>query len=201
MHVRRSFSLAFTIEVCGLVSNSLTMAWNWKVWRSQPKIFGTKKLVGPKRGLGLHNWVCRGLCRFVVYFKTPSQRRETAKFCLHNQKSLAQKNCISAHERLSLTKRKDFGRKTTSRCWAKTSLQWWPDWTGTNDGEQSKGWNIRSQLNSTNWWQNLVSGNFSTLKKKKKKKKPKPKPGRDRQLFVRGKSDKKKTGTLFALHK
>ena len=77
----------------------------------------------------------------MVYFKTPSQRQETAKFCLHNQKSLAQKNCISAHERLSLTKRKDFGRKTSSRCWAKmVSLPFAPRMarldgrTGTNDG-------------------------------------------------------------------
>ena len=111
---------AFTIEVCGLVSNSLTMAWNWKVWRSQPKIFGTKKLVGPKRGLGLHNWVCRGLCRFVVYFKTPSQRRETAKFCLHNQKSLAQKTALAHMKCWAWLKGKDFQRKTTCRCWAKT---------------------------------------------------------------------------------
>ena len=46
----------------------------------------------------------------------------------------------------------------------------------SNDGQTGRGrmmvskakdGNIRSQLNSTNWWQNLVSGNFSTLKKKK----------------------------------
>ena len=110
---------AFTIEVCGLISNSLTMAWNWKVWCSQPKIFGTKKLVEPKPGLGLHNWVCRGLCKFVVYFKTPSQRRETAKFCLHNQKSLAQKTALAHMKCWAWLKGKDFQRKTTCRCWAK----------------------------------------------------------------------------------
>ena len=158
--------------------------------------------------------------RCVGWFQTPSQWRETEKFGVHNQKSLAQKNWLGPNEALAFTieyaedsaglwftlKPPHNGGKlqsfafTTKNLWhKKTALAHMKGWAWqkgktlegkhpaavglkrpSNDGQTGRGWmmvskakdgNIRSQLKGTNWWQNLVSGNFSTLKKNKKKKK------------------------------